>query len=429
MGHLFILWWGLGTVLLIVVLAAVYVSVSADLRAGLENAVVSIPCVADDPHAFLRAFAGAAGQIPQRGNAVTLYQNGDEILPAMLDAIARARSSVHFATFIYWAGATPDAFAAAFCAAAARGVAVRVVLDSSGASKIHGELIARMRAAGCDVRWFRRFRWYNWQTYDHRSHRRLLVIDGVEGFTGGVGIADVWNGNGDAPDHWRDTHVRVRGPAVGSLQIAFVDSWNTCSRELPLDASFFPVIPDAGDATVCIIQSTPTAGTSPAQRAMAALIAGAKHSLHITNAYFIPSEPFRRALVAAGRRGVQVQILIPGPLIDEGIVRRASRTTWAELLAGGVELYEFEPAMVHAKTMVVDGVVTLVGSINFDPRSFALNAECGAVAYDPSVGAEAERAFAADLAKARRLTLADVARRGPVDRSLDRLSYWVRAQL
>jgi len=424
-----VLLWMAGSAVAFALIAVVYISVSADARAGLEDAVVSIPCVADDPEGFVRALSGAVGQHAHSGNEVTLYQNGDGIFPPMLEAIANARSSVHFATFIYWAGVVPAQFAAAFAAAARRGVKVRVVLDSSGASKIPHALVQEMRHAGCDVRWFRRFQWYNWQNYDHRSHRRLLVVDGQIGFTGGVGIADEWSGSGDAPGHWRDTHLRVRGPAVRGLQAAFADSWNTCSRQLALDAELFPEIARAGDATVCVVQSTPTGGTSPAQRTMAALIAAARQSLHITNAYFIPPRPFRRALIAARGRGVDVKVLMPGRYIDEQVVRRASRTTWHELLDGGVELYEFEPAMVHAKTLVVDGQVTLVGSINFDPRSFALNAECAAVVLDPELGAEAERAFSMDLSKARRVRLEDITGLGPFDRALDQACYWIRAQL
>lgn len=411
------------------VAAAFYITVSANARAGLEDAVVSVPRISDGADAFLRAFTGAVAQHAHAGNQVTLYQNGDEIFPAMLAAIAAARSSIHFASFIYWAGDIPNAFADAFAAAGRRGVAVRLVLDSSGSSRISPALVTRMADAGCDVQWFRRVRWFDWQNYDHRSHRRLLIVDGIDGFTGGVGIADEWSGNGDGPGHWRDTHARVRGPAVADLQAAFVDSWNNCSRELPLDACFFPALPRAGDSTVCVVQSDPAGGTSAAQRAMAALIAGAGRTLRITNAYFLPTEPFRRALVAACARGVRVQVLMPGPFIDMPAVRRASRAHWRELLAGGVELYEFQPAMVHAKTLVIDGCVTMVGSINFDPRSFALNAECAIVTLDSGLGAEAERVFAADLTHARRVTMADVEQRGPAERAFDHLCYWVRAQL
>jgi cardiolipin synthase len=363
------------------------------------------------------------------GNAVTVFQNGAEIFPPMLEAIAAARSSVHFATFIYWGGEVPETFATALIATARRGVTVRAVLDSDGAAKAPKSLVKRLSEAGCHINWFQREHWYDWERFNHRSHRRLLVVDGTVGFTGGVGIADEWSGNGDSPSHWRDTHVRVAGPAVASLQATFVDSWNNCTRELPLDASHFPLLEPRGETTVCVVQSNPTGGTSGAQRAYAALIAGAKHTLAISNAYFLPSPPFVDALIKAKARGVDVKVIMPGPYHDEPAVRRASRRTWARLLTGGVELYEHQRTMLHSKVVVVDDCVTSIGSINFDPRSFSLNTECAAVILDAATAANAMRVFRADLEQSRRVTMDDVRNRGLADRAADSLCYCIRAQL
>jgi len=419
-----------GAVLLLVALAiAVYITVSMNARASREDVIVSMRCAGESEQEFMRSFTGAAAQHAHEGNAVTVFQNGAEIFPPMLEAIAAARSSVHFATFIYWSGEVPETFAAALIAAARRGVTVRAVLDSDGAAKAPKPLVTRMSDAGCHISWFQRAHWYDWERFNHRSHRRLLVVDGTVGFTGGVGIADEWSGNGDSPDHWRDTHVSVAGPAVASLQAAFVDSWNACSRELPLDASHFPLLEPRGETTVCIVQSNPTGGTSGAQRAYAALIAGAKHTLAISNAYFLPSRPFVDALVKAKARGVDVKVIMPGPYHDEPAVRRASRRTWARLLAGGVELYEHQHTMLHCKVVVVDDCVTSIGSINFDPRSFSLNTECAAVILDAATAATAMRAFRADLEQSRRVTMDDVGNRGFADRAADSLCYWIRAQL
>lgn len=366
-----------GLVVLALALGA-YITSSMNARASREDEVVSLTCVGDDADAFLHALAGAVGQQVYPDNEVTLYQNGDQIFPPMLEAIAGAKDSVHFATFIYWKGKVPQTFADALCAAAGRGVDVRCVLDSDGAAKMPKPLVKQMRDAGCEVEWFRRMHWFDWTSYYHRSHRRLLVVDGIVGFTGGVGIADEWSGDGDTPDHWRDSHVRVRGPAVAGLQAAFVDSWNDCTRELALDACIFPAQTKCGPTRVCIVQSTPAEGTSAAQRATAALIAGAKRTLWISNAYFLPSPPFSDALLAAKKRGVDVKVLMPGPFHDEPVVRHASRATWRRLLEGDIELYEHQKTMMHSKVIVVDGCVTSVGSVNFDPRSFSLNAECAA---------------------------------------------------
>jgi len=419
-----------GGVLLLVALAiAVYITVSMNARASREDVIVSMRCAGDGEEEFMLAFTGAAGQHAHRGNAVTVFQNGAEIFPPMLEAIAAARSSVHFATFIYWGGEVPETFATALIAAAGRGVTVRAVLDSDGAAKAPTSLVKRLSEAGCHISWFQREHWYDWERFNHRSHRRLLVVDGTVGFTGGVGIADEWSGNGDSPSHWRDTHVRVVGPAVASLQATFVDSWNNCTRELPLDASHFPLLEPRGETTVCIVQSNPTGGTSGAQRAYAALIAGAKHTLAISNAYFLPSPPFVDALIKAKARGVDVKVIMPGPYHDEPAVRQASRRTWARLLAGGVELYEHQRTMLHSKVVVADDRVTSIGSINFDPRSFSLNTECAAVILDAATAANAMRVFRADLEQSRRVTMDDVRNRGLADRAADSLCYCIRAQL
>jgi cardiolipin synthase A/B len=418
-----------GVLLLVALALAVYVTFSMNARASREDIVVSMRCVGDDEVEFMRAFNGAAGRHAHDGNAVTVFQNGAEIFPPMLEAIAAARSSVHFATFIYWGGEMPETFGAALIAAARRGVTVRAVLDSDGSAKAPKALVKRMSDAGCHVSWFQQAHWYDWGRYNHRSHRRLLVADGTVGFTGGVGIADEWSGNGDSPSHWRDTHVRITGPSVASLQAAFIDSWNSCSNELPLDAKYFPPLESHGDTTVCIVQSNPTGGTSAAQRAYAALIAGAKHTLAISNAYFIPSPPFVNALIKAKARGVDVKVITPGPYHDEPAVRRAGRRTWGRLLTGGVELYEYQRTMLHAKVVVVDDRVTSIGSINFDPRSFSLNTECAAVILDAATAANAMRAFRADLEQSRRVTMDDVGNRGFADRAADSLCYWIRAQL
>ena len=417
-------------VLLIVGAAtALYTTAAVNAEADREDAIVFVPPITKDGRAFMRALAGSAGQNVRDGNQITLFQNGVQIFPALLDAIAGARDSVHFSTFVYEAGNVPAKFADAFSAAARRGVEVRIVLDRSGSKKVPRDLISRMREAGCEVSWFRGIQWFDWARYNHRNHRKLLVVDGEIAFTGGVGIADEWDGNGDSPTHWRDSHVRILGPAVSAVQSAFVDNWNEATGELPISEKHFPELSAAGDIPVCGIQSNPVNATSAAQRSMAVLIAGSTGRLWITNAYFVPSPPFVKALCDAKSRGVNVKILLPGRYHNQPAVRRASRRTWRPLLAGGVEIYEYERSMIHAKIVVVDSAVTSIGSINFDPRSFALNAEFGIVALDGGLAAQIEEAFVNDLRSARRVVADDLNRLSARDKLLDIFCYWVRAQL
>ena len=417
------------TLLVVAVGAFVYTTIAVNAEADREDSVVSVPRIDEDARAFMRALAGSASRQIVEGNEITLYHNGSKIFPALLDAIGGARESVHFSTFIYEAGNIPTRFAQAFAAAAERGIEVRIVLDRRGCKKIPRQLVASMRDAGCNVAWFRGIRWYNWVRYNHRNHRKLLVVDGKVAFTGGVGIADQWDGDADAPNHWRDSHVRIRGPAVLSVQAAFIDNWNEATGELPIRGSYFPPIDSEGESLVCPVQSNPVNATSAAQRSMAALIAGATRRLWITNAYFVPSPPFLQALCAAKARGVDVKVLVPGRYQNQPAVGRASRRTWPALLEAGVELYAYEPTMIHAKIVVVDSAVSSIGSINFDPRSFALNAEFGIVALDTTLAARFEEAFGNDLRSARRVVSEDLSRLSVGNRILDAVCYWIRAQL
>jgi cardiolipin synthase A/B len=417
------------TLIVIAAVVFVYVTTSVNAEADREAAIVSVPKVASDAEAFMRALAGSASADVIGSNRITVLKNGIEIFPALLAAIASASRSVHFSTFIYSSGHIPREFADAFSAAAKRGVEVRMVFDKSGSKKVSSELMAQMRKAGCKIKWFRPIQWYSWAKYNHRTHRKLLIIDGTIAFTGGVGIADEWAGDGDSPAHWRDTHVGILGPAVASVQAAFVDNWNEATGELPIDEKYFPRLTPAGETSICGIQSNPVFGASAAQRSMAVLIAGASKRLWIANAYFVPPKPFVQTLREAKARGVDVKILLPGRFHDQPAVRRASRRTWGPLLEAGVELYEYAPTMIHCKIVIVDSNVTSIGSINFDPRSFALNAEYGIVALDRALAKQFEDAFVEDLSFSRRVTAEDLRALPVHERILNIFCYWIRAQL
>ena len=422
-------WAVLGGVIVAVLALFTYMTFMINANANRQDRVDSAPPISADPTAFLRAFHGACGERPSAGNHVEIFQNGDEIFPAMVAAIRRSRETVHFSTYVYWAGSVPDQFADLFCETAQRGITVRIVLDSEGSDPMSPALIKRMRAAGCHVVLYGRARWFTWMRYNRRSHRRLLIVDGTVGFTGGVGIADEWSGHAQSPKHWRDTHARMTGPVVSSLQAAFADNWNQCTDALLLNARDYPVPVVSGDMQACAVVSNPANGSSAAQRAMASCVAGATDSLHITNAYFVPTPAFVQTLCKASDRGVDVKIIVPGPYHDMPVVRHASWHVWPTLLARGVQIYEYQPTMIHCKTLTVDGSVSLVGSINFDPRSFALNAECAVAVADATLAKEMERVFADDLEHCVRIDLATVNARGAFARVRDAVSYWIRAQL
>ena len=409
--------------------ALVYITLAANAVANHQDRVMSLPRIGPELDGFLRALHGAAGECVVEGNEVEVFQNGDEIFPPMLAAIRESQATIHFSTYVYWAGAVPREFAQALSDAARRGVMVRLVLDSEGTEPMPRELVNQMRDAGCKVTWFRRMQWFDWMKYNQRTHRRLLIVDSKIGFTGGVGIADEWTGHAQSPSHWRDTNVRLTGPIVAALQSAFTDTWNQSTEELLLDARDFPHLAPTGDVRVCAVRSTPANGASAAQRVMAALIAGATRTLYISNAYFVPTPSFVDALCAASDRGVAVRILVPGPYHNKKIVRRASRHSWPRLIEHGVGIYEYQPTMMHAKTIVVDGELLLVGSINFDPRSFALNAEFGVVIVSRRLAADMVRCFEADIERSIRILPATVASRGFANLAVDAICYWARAQL
>ena len=419
---------GIGLVAFVLVVF-LYWTLIVNADANRQDRVDSAPPVAADPQAFLRALHGACGEAPSSGNHAELLQNGDQIFPAMIAAIRNARETVHFSSYVFWRGTTADQFAELFCETARRGIMVRVVLDSEGADSTPDELVTRMREAGCKVAWYGKARWYTWMRYNRRTHRRLLIVDGEIAFTGGVGIADEWTGHAQSPKHWRDTHIRLQGPIVASIQAAFADNWNQCTDELLLNARDYPVIEAVGDIAGCGVVSSPANGSSAAQRTMATCIAGATRSLHITNAYFVPTPAFVASLCDASRRGVEVKIIVPGPHHDMPVVRHASRRTWHKLVSAGIEIFEYQPTMIHCKTLVVDARLILVGSVNFDPRSFALNSECAVVLADDALAADLERGFQSDLTHCRLMDMAFIAGRPLLGKLRDAVLYWFRAQL
>ncbi len=381
-----------------------------------------------DPQ-FVRAMGSLLGPALLGGNRVTPLVNGDRIFPAMLGAIRGARRSITFETFIYWSGEIGREFAAALAERARAGVAVHVMLDWVGTGKIDDELIRQMETAGATVLKYHPLRWYNLGRLNNRTHRKLLIVDGEVGFTGGVGIADVWRGDGQDPEHWRDTHFRVEGPVVGQMQAAFMDNWIETRSEVLHGEHYFPALLSVGPHCAQMFQSSSDGGSESVRLMYLMSIAAASRSIRISNAYFVPDDLAVELLVEARRRNVEVEIVVPGRHIDARAVRRASRSRWGPLLEAGVAIYEFQPTMYHTKVMIVDDCWVSVGSTNFDSRSFRLNDEANLNVLDGELTAELTRHFEADKDRSRRVTL-EMWRARPWHQKLkERLAGLFRSQL
>lgn len=329
------------------------------------------------------------------GNAIRRYRNGDEIFPAMLEAIAGARESILFLTFIYWTGDIARKFADALSERARAGVRVRVLLDSFGAKEMSDSLIERMEEAGAEVRWFRPIaQWRVWKI-DNRTHRKVLIVDGRVGFTGGVGIAAEWEGDARDPSEWRDTHYRIDGPAVKGLAGAFWGNWMEVARSVG-DAVFEQPAPrPAGDAAIQVIRSTASIGWSEVALLYDAVISLAQKRLTIVTAYFAPDPNSAAALRHAAERGVDVQVVIPGDHVDKRISELSRSNEFQGLMDAGVRIWRYQRTMLHVKLLLVDDAVACIGSANFNQRSMRQDDEVTLVTLD---GDLIER-LSADLAE------------------------------
>ncbi|MGH7855040.1 MAG: cardiolipin synthase [Candidatus Binatia bacterium] len=367
------------------------------------------------------------------GNKIEFLHNGDALFPAMLREIKNAKSTITFAQYLFKGGALANELAQSFADRCQAGVKVYLLLDSHG-SEIPDELTQQIRNAGCQLEFFRRIRapqvilpWKLLQ-YNYRNHRRILVTDGRVGYTGGYGISDAWLGDGRTQDHWRDTNLRVEGPAVKYLQAAFAESWYEATGDLLGGDGFFPRLEPRGNTSTQVVKSSPVGGSFQNYLLYLLSITSAKKSILITNPYFIPDERMIDSLLVAARRGVRVVVLVPGK-IDHKITYRASRRYYGEMLLGGVDIFEYMPALLHSKTMVVDGIWATVGSTNFDNRSFALNEELNLTLYDRSLARQLEEIFAEDLKHSRKITYEEWDNRGIKEKFFELFTFPVEEQL
>lgn len=369
---------------------------------NVDRVVPSLYAVEDEQ--FTRTFGALLGPALVGGNRATVLLNGDQIFPAMLDALRAARKTITFEIYIYWSGNVGAAFAEVLAERAQAGVKVHVMIDAVGAGKIDDRYIEQMERAGVEVRRYNPPRWYSFGRFNNRTHRKLVVVDGAVGFTGGVGIADHWLGNAQDPQHWRDTHFRLEGPAVAQLQAAFMDNWTEVTGNVLHGSDYFPALEAQGVQRAQVFTSSPGGGAESMQLMYLLSIAASRKSIALSASYFVPDDVEIRTFVQALERGVKVRILLPGPHIDADIVRSASRAEWGKLLEAGAEIYEYQPTMFHCKVMVVDSLWTSVGSTNFDNRSFAVNDEANLNIYDADFAKLQMRIFEQDLKRARRIS-------------------------
>lgn len=379
--------------------------------------------------AFLNTMGSLLGPAIIGGNEITAYQNGNQIFPPMLEAIRAAQKTITFETYIYWSGQIGQQFTDALCERARSQVKVHVLLDWVGTDRIDKNHMDQMRAAGVEVERFHPPRWYNLAKLNNRTHRKLLVIDGKIGFTGGVGIADDWAGNADAPDRWRDSHYRIIGPAVAQMQAAFNDNWIKTRARVLYGSDYFPTLERVGESLAQVFHSSKGEGSESVRLMYLLSIASARKHIRLSAAYFVPDDLAIDTFVAARKRGVKVQIIVAGEKTDAQAVRSAGRSRWPELLAAGVEIYEYQPARYHCKVMIVDDVWVSVGSTNFDDRSFRQNDEANLNIYDAKFAAAQAAVFEDDLKNSKLIRKEDFRERSLLTKVTDRIAGAFRGQL
>lgn len=364
-----------------------------------------------------------------QGNSAQILLNGDQIFPAMLSAIQGATVSINLETFIYWSGAVGRQFADALSAAAQRGVKTKVLLDWIGSSKMDKSLLREMAAAGVEIRRFHPPHWSNLGHMNNRTHRKLLVVDGRLGFTGGVGIAQEWSGHAQDPDHWRDTHVRIEGPVVAQVQAVFLDNWIKVTGQVLHGEDYFPELEYRGDSAAQMFSSAPDGGSDSMQLMYLFAIIGASRTIDLSAAYFVPDSLMRQALLDAVQRGVRLRIIVPGRHIDSETVRHASKAEWGPLLAAGATIAEYQPTMFHCKIMIIDQLLVSLGSTNFDNRSFRLNDEATLNILDARFAAEQTAFFEVDLKKSQAISFKEWTRRPLREKIAEKVIRPIKSQL
>ncbi len=378
--------------------------------------------------AFAAVYGPLLGAEFTGGNSVEVLVNGVEFFPAMLSAIAGAQQTITLETYIWTSGTISDRFIAALSERARHGVKVLVLIDGMAPLEFKQADRTRLSDSGVQLRTYARHHWYDFKlNFNHRTHRKILVVDGKVGFTGGMCIDDQWLGDADSTKVWRETQVRVAGPVVREMQAVFASNWLETTSGLLLGADYFPPITARGGVLAQCIESGPGEGPENARICYLLAIASARESIDLSSAYFVPDDLSIETLLEARARGVRVRIIIPA-LTDSRMGRAASRSRWRRLLAAGVEFYQYLPAMDHCKVLIVDEVFVCVGSINFDNRSFSLNDEIALNTLDRSVARTHLKVFADDLQQSQRITREEFESRPFYQKLADELCGLFRSQ-
>jgi len=381
-----------------------------------------------DPE-FVGSALALANPVLVGGNKIELLNNGDNYFPAMLEAMRAARKSINFEAYIFFSDETGRQFRDVLCQRASEGIEVRVLLDGIGSGwRLNNSDVKMMKKCGCKFAYYHPTHSWRVDRTNRRSHRRILVVDGKIGFTGGVGFADKWSGNAQDPKHWRDVQARIEGPLVAEMQASFQEHWVKTYEEALTGSAQFPTLTGAGDLKAQIVASR-SFSMAAVPLAQAVAFTAAKSRIWITNSYCTPTPDQVEQLVKAVQRGVDVRMLLPGPNNDQPLTKSAGRTAYGKLLAGGVKMFEYQPTMIHIKSMVIDGLFSMFGSSNLDARSSAINEELDVVVYDSGFGQQMESMFEQDLKQAKEYTLEDFKKRSLWERVTEWLAVPFRSQL
>jgi cardiolipin synthase len=382
-----------------------------------------------DSEKFLRSLEALTDAQVNHHSDLKVLTNGEEFYQEELQAIRQATRSINLEAYIFQRGKLAQDFLAALAERARAGVKVNLVLDGLGSFSTSRSYCRELLSSGGKIQFYHPFSWRSVASINNRTHRELLVVDGRCGFIGGAGIADHWLMDKKNHRRWRDTVIRVEGDIVSNLQATFAENWLETSGEVIFGEEYFPHLQAAGNAKAMVINSSPSAGGSTRARILIqALVSAARSKIRITTPYFLPDSSMVRELVRAAQRGVQIEIVVPGRKSDHGLTRSSSRRLYGKLLRAGVRIYEYQPAMIHAKVLVIDGLWSVTGSTNFDNRSFGLNDEVNLAACDPQLADDLNHDFLADLAASKEVTLQDWKKRSLLEKLHEALGWALQRQ-
>ena len=397
---------------------------------GLRYKLSNIPEQPLESGEYARLLEVLADAKLQQNSSIDVIANGEHFYPAELEAIRSAQKNINMEIYIFERGELTKQYVDALTERACAGVKVRLTIDAMGSFSMSKQYFQSLTEAGGHVEWYHPIRWYSWPRINNRTHREILVVDGKVAFVGGAGIADHWFKSEKNKPRWRDTMFRVRGEAVAGLQSTFVENWLNSSGELLSGMEYFPQPENHGSVEALVVNSMPSMGGSTRARILfQTLLASAKKSIYITTPYFLPDRSAMGEMLRAMKeRNVEIRIITPGRRSDHGMTRSSSRGLYGELLKAGAKIAEYQPAMIHQKMLVIDGVWSVVGSTNFDNRSFGLNDEVNVAARDVALAKELIRLFEEDWQKSHTISYEEWKRRPVWERFVETFGWVLQRQ-